>query len=108
MKIYCFCNTKPNDAEWYVMLAMAEDGYVLASHVCSHPSYGPHDMGITSNWKHEAYQAHCPNGYDLEWVDGSPLDHEGLNAAFAKNQALAAEEQPAREAHARVDVEVGP
>jgi hypothetical protein len=87
MKIYCFCNG--GSPGWYVVMAMAEDGHVLASHVCSEEGFFKHDIGITSTWKHDIYEAHCPAGYELEWVD-EPKQHEGLKAACEKNQALAA------------------
>jgi hypothetical protein len=38
MKIYCFCNG--GSPGWYVVMAMAEDGHVLASHVCSEEATG--------------------------------------------------------------------
>lgn len=72
-------------------LAMAEDGCVLSGHLSSSVEWARHDMGITSNWKHDKYQAHYPNGYEVEWVE-SPLEHEGLQAAYALNQALASSE----------------
>jgi hypothetical protein len=73
-------------------MAMAEDGHVLAGHCSSHELWAKHDIGLTSDWKHEQYKAHYPDGYEVEWVD-RPFDHEGLMAAYAKNQEIAARER---------------
>ena len=85
-KIYCFNNG--GIVGLYSILAMCEDGHVLAEHASSNDSWGKHDIGITSGWKHERYKEHCPDGYELEWVD-KPKQHEGLMTAYALNQELA-------------------
>jgi hypothetical protein len=36
--------------------------------------------------KRAAFEAHYPEGFDLEWVD-NPLRHAGLLAAYQLNQA---------------------
>lgn len=82
-KIYCFNNGGMPGL--YSILAMCEDGHVLAEHASSNDFYGKHDIGITSNWKHDRYKAHCPDGYELEWVD-KPKKHDGLMAAYRLNQ----------------------
>ena len=49
--------------------ALCEDGTNLASHLCSDEYYVPHDMGMgDSIWKHETYDKHYPDGYELVWV----------------------------------------
>jgi hypothetical protein len=71
--------------------ALAEDGAGLGSHLSSSPDFAKHDMGLTSNWKHEIYQKHYPEGFELEWIDEDQLDkHEGWQKAFALNKAQAA------------------
>lgn len=45
--------------------AMAEDGNVLCSHLSSSQGFCRHDMGLTSNWKHNYYKEHYPDGYEL-------------------------------------------
>lgn len=97
-KIYCFNNG--GSPGWYHAIAIAEDGHVLAGHVCSHPSFIPHDLGIASTWKHEKYNAHYGEGnWELELVAYEDLDnHPGLKAAFAKNDALQAAEASKPEA----------
>lgn len=67
--------------------AMAEDGHFLAGHMSSAEFWAKHDIGITSDWKHDLYKAHYPDGYELEWVEDA-RNHAGLQAAYAKNQAL--------------------
>ena len=67
--------------------AMAEDGTGLASHLSSGPNYSKHDMGLTSDWKHEIYNEKYPDGFELEWIDEENLDdHEGFGAAYELNQ----------------------
>ena len=83
-KIYCWINNPSPD--FMGVLAMADDGVVLAQHISSHKAWAMHDIGITSDWKHDEYRKHCPDGYELEWVD-NPETHEGVQAAYALNQA---------------------
>lgn len=67
--------------------ALAEDGACLAMHLSSNASFSKHDMGLTSDWKHEIYEKYYPLGFELVWVDEDQLDtHEGFNAAFALNK----------------------
>lgn len=85
-KIYVFCNSCA--PKWHVAYAIAEDGHCLASHVCSDHGFIPHDMGLDPDgWKRELYDAHYPDGYELEWVP-NPRTHAGLGDAYKKNQAL--------------------
>jgi len=89
-KIYLFANRKMGSD--VIGMAMAEDGHVLAGHFSSSEGFLKHDLGLTSDWKHTNYKAHYPDGYELEWVD-KPLKHEGLLAAYDRNQQLAEQEQ---------------
>lgn len=85
--IFCWVNSG-RGTDWQVVMAMAEDGTCLASHVSSNEDWAKHDIGITSDWKHEDYRRHYPDGYELVWVDDAkPGNHSGLDAAYAKNQA---------------------
>lgn len=91
-KIYCFCNGgKPG---FYHALAIAEDGHVLAEHVCSDHVFIPYDLGVTSTWKHNYYDAHYGRGnWEVEFVaDGDIGNHSGLNAALANNARLESQE----------------
>lgn len=76
--------------------AFAEDGTVLASHLSSSQAFCRHDMGLTSRWKHEAYQQKYRGGYWL--IDLTDRQtHEELMAipefaeVYNKNQELAKE-----------------
>ena len=90
-KIYIFSNG--GEAGWMSAVAIADDGHCLAQHICSHEGFMAHDMGITSNWKHENYNKHFGEGnWELEWVS-NPLSHAGLDAAYKLNQQLAETEQ---------------
>jgi hypothetical protein len=66
------------------MIALAEDGTSLASHVCSHHGFAAHDMGIDPNgWQRDKYAAHYPQGFDVVWVPESEvMTHPGLKAAI--------------------------
>lgn len=70
--------------------ALAEDGQGLASHMSSSIGFSQHDMGLTSDWKHNLYNAKYPEGYQLVWLDASELDaHKGFQAAYELNKARA-------------------
>lgn len=86
-KIYAFNNGgRPN---WYRCIAIAEDGHIVGNHICSHEGFMKSDIGVTSEWHHEDYKKHYPDGFIVEWVDTDKLDiHEGLKAALEKNKAL--------------------
>ena len=70
-------------------VAIAEDGNQLAGHTCTSEAYMSHDLGITSDWKHENYNKHYGEGnWQLEWVDDVDI-HVGLQKAFELNAKLA-------------------
>lgn len=75
--------------------AMAEDGDVLGEHLSSNESFSRHDMGLTSDWKHDRYKAKYPDGYELVWVGWDFKTHEGWQAALALNRAAAPAEDTA-------------
>lgn len=91
-KIFVFINGG-RGTDWIQGLAMHEDGTVLAQHVSSNETWFEHDMGLNSDWKHEHYREHCPNGFELMHVE-DPKNHEGLMAAYALNQLVAKKAQP--------------
>lgn len=68
--------------------ALAEDGNFLAGHLSSHEGWFRHDMGLTSDWKHDKYAAHYPDGYELVEVE-NPEEHVGLQAAYQCHLKLA-------------------
>lgn len=83
-KIFCWINGKYG--ENFAVLAMAEDGKILAQHVSSTKEYGLHDIGINSDWKHDKYRKYYPDGYELVWVEDCE-NHQGLQQAYSKIQA---------------------
>lgn len=90
-KIYLTCfpgGIRPDDVVGY---ALAEDGTGLASHLSSDIIWSKHDMGFTSDWKHDCYQKHYPDGFELEWVD-DPENHQGWQSALAINKKNSPEE----------------
>lgn len=87
-KIYCFCNNK-TISDWNEIVAIADDGNCLASHICSASCFFKHDIGIESNWKHELYNKHFGEGnWELVWVE-EPEKSEELANAIALNLQLA-------------------
>lgn len=82
-KIFCFINSGAG-TDWVITDALAEDGEFLAGHCSSNDSWAKHDIGINSDWKHDAYKAHYPDGYELVWVE-NPRDDSDLKAAYAKH-----------------------
>jgi len=86
-KIYL---TAHNNGWGWVGHSLAEDGTGIAGHLSSSIDFAKHDMGLTSDWKHELYDAHYPDGYELEWIDMENLDsHEGWQKALELNKKTA-------------------
>jgi len=104
-KIYVFCNTLPNDRKWYSMVAICEDGHHLAGHICSHPCFMEHDMGITSDWKHDAYDKHCgKSNWELIVIE-DPVNDERLTKAYELNQKLGEKAQLAEKDKPGITIE---
>lgn len=85
--IYGFNNGgAPN---WLQAIAIAEDGNVLGSHICSHEGYMPHDLGVVKGSRpdrhEEQYKVHYPDGYRMDFV---PFSHEGVTKAIELNKLL--------------------
>jgi hypothetical protein len=55
----------------------------------------PHDLGVTDGSRpdrHETFREHYPDGYRMDFIPGKDvLSHAGLEAAYQRNQAKAAE-----------------
>lgn len=90
--IYGFNNG--GSAGWYNGQLLAEDGTALGGHVCSAEGYMLNDLGIlkgTRPDRHKTFKEHYPDGYRMEFVGLADVrDHEGIAAAYAKNQEEAA------------------
>lgn len=91
MKTKIFCCNFGGSYGWMHAVALGADGRCVASHVCSDTSFMPHDLGITSDWKHDKYDAAYPDGWelvDLTKATEKELDaHPEFQAAWALNQA---------------------
>lgn len=82
--IYGFNNGGAPD--WLEALAIAEDGTVLGSHICSNEGYMPHDLGLIEGSRpdrQDTYQEHYPEGYRAEFIPyEATVSHPGLQAAI--------------------------
>lgn len=79
-KIYLTCfpgGFRSGDVMGY---ALGEDGQGLASHLSSNEAFSKHDMGLTSDWKHDHYAKVYPEGYELFWIDDAEHDERWLKA----------------------------
>lgn len=79
-KLYCFINGGAGTT-WQEVVALDENGKCAAGHVSSSLGFAKHDIGVTSDWKHDKYRELYPQGYELEWVD-DPLHHPGCAKAL--------------------------
>lgn len=92
-KIYIIANeSNALGRPGYSCHALAEDGTGICGHYSSSITFAKHDMGLTSDWKHEHYKKHYPDGYELIWVD-DPDTHAGFLAANELHQQKRKEEQ---------------
>ena len=67
--IYVFVNGG-RGTDWVSVLALSEDGYIIAGHICSHEGFIPGDMGLDSDRKHDLYREKYPDGFELKYLDG--------------------------------------
>jgi len=92
-RIFGFNNGGPK--EWLSAVALAENGVVLGSHICSYEAYMPGDLGIlegTRPDRHEKdYRVHYPDGYRMVWVSSQDFAENTPDAEFILALAAAAE-----------------
>jgi hypothetical protein len=89
-KIFCFIHGVNNIGCFPV--ALAEDGEALAGHCSSNVGFARHDIGFTSDWKHDEYSKHYPNGYELVWLDDNDRKDAEFLQACENNSRLAPKE----------------
>ncbi len=80
MKIYLACFPGGFRAGDVIGYALSENGEGLASHLSSDVYFSKHDMGLTSDWKHDYYAKCFPEGYELIWIDNPDTDERWLKA----------------------------
>lgn len=61
------------DVSGYAIDSLIEDNgetklNCVANHWSSGEHWCKHDMGITSDWKHDIYKEMYPDGYELVWL----------------------------------------
>lgn len=91
-KIFAFINGNRN-TDCLRVAALSEDGHFLAEHLSSNEDWAQHDIGINSDWKHEYYRKHYPDGYDLIWVEGNPKEDARIVKAYECHLALPVKEE---------------
>jgi hypothetical protein len=80
-KIYLTCFKYDDKTQDVVGYALCEDGCCLASHLSSCEEWSKHDMGFwDSTWKHDIYEKHCPDGFELIWIHDADNDEQWLKA----------------------------
>lgn len=93
--IMCFSNVKGGGDG--IALAIAESGWVLGSHWCSHEAYVRNDLGVSPGSRpdrHETYRNHYPHGYKMEFIPSEfVLTHEKLNQTLERNKKLQEEDR---------------
>jgi hypothetical protein len=89
-KVYCFI-TRPPKNGLVDTVAIAECGHILANHTSSDIHWAKHDLGVTSTRNHDIYSKHCPDGFQVIWVD-NPHDHPGFHEALKRNEIIMAKE----------------
>ena len=82
-KIYLY--TIEQGPNWWLGFALAEDGFGLTSHISSTRAWSQHDLGLTSEVKHDIYRKYYPDGYELVWLD-EPEKNPGFTEALALNK----------------------
>ena len=101
-KIYCFINNK-EITNWNDVIALAEDGHFLTNHISSDKYWAQHDIGLTSDWKHDIYEKYYPDGYELVWLD-NPESDKGWLAAIEYNNSLGKEAELPEDQRAGVTI----
>jgi len=74
-QIFIFCTrcSAAFGGENHDIVAVAEDGTQLSSHVCSSHGWGKIDMGVNGLCSHhDKYDKHYPNGFDVVWMESPP------------------------------------
>jgi hypothetical protein len=87
-KIYIFANGETPVGD-LIGTAIAEDGTLLGQHYSTNAFYMKHDMGLSSENKHNFYRAHYPDGFEVVFVP-DPSKNPGLLAALKRNQEATA------------------
>ena len=83
MRIYLACFKQSEEA--FFGFALADNGEALASHLSSSEQWSKHDMGLTSDWKHDHYTKCFPEGFELIWI-GSPENDDRWQKALLLNK----------------------
>lgn len=67
-KIYVFINSG-RETNFIQGIAVAEDATIIARHISSSECFFKHDMGLTSDWKHDLYKEKYPAGFELVLIE---------------------------------------
>ena len=76
------------------MVALTEDGDCVACHLSSNTSWGKHDMGIGSNWKHDHYdKAYGAGNWELVYASEEVQESEEFKLAIQRNAEIYANQE---------------
>lgn len=87
MKIYCYIGGEWEKTGDLYVCSLGNDGQGLAGHMSSSIDWAKHDIGLTSDWKHDIYKMKYPDGYELEWIDDTK-NHKEFQKALELNHKL--------------------
>ncbi|SOK59234.1 hypothetical protein [Yersinia phage fHe-Yen9-03] len=72
------------------MVALTEDGDCIAGHLSSNTTWGRHDMGIGSDWKHDLYDKEYGAGeWELLYADDIVMNSPEFLLAVQRNHEKA-------------------
>ena len=84
-KIYVFA-APTDDSGSVTGYALCEDGCVITSRKSADATWAR--VNMTSNYSKD-YKNHCPDGYQLEWVDYEMIGtHRGVQEALVLNEMI--------------------
>lgn len=84
-EIYVFINGEVDQrfGGGITVTALSQDGEFLTGHLCTNVGFAYHDMGLTSDWKHDKYRERYGDNYTVIWCDDP--DDPRIQVAYAKH-----------------------
>jgi len=77
---------------WKTCYAIADNGKVIGSHICSDEHYAPADLAVIEGYRtdrHKTYQEHYPDGYRMRFIFEKDVKSDKILAkALEENKKL--------------------